>query len=121
MAKWDEDFVHIHILQPSVFRLFIGNDRIDFVEPKVYVIISQPPTRRTGEPNGQPIKIKSVTITTQMSIGEHFGISSQAVGKWLRKGKCNSSPSHPAVIEILNGSHSSMRLTQQHTQTQPMA
>ncbi|EAT5069742.1 TPA: helix-turn-helix domain-containing protein [Salmonella enterica] len=32
------------------------------------------------------LKIKISNHMTQMSIGEHFGISSQAVGKWLRKG-----------------------------------
>ncbi|EAP1386471.1 hypothetical protein ODU92_004352 [Salmonella enterica] len=32
------------------------------------------------------VKIKISNHMTQMSIGEHFGISSQAVGKWLRKG-----------------------------------
>ncbi|SUH20308.1 Uncharacterised protein [Salmonella enterica subsp. enterica] len=43
------------------------------------------------------LKIKISNHMTQMSIGEHFGISSQAVGKWLRK-RSNSSPSHPAVM-----------------------
>ncbi|MDA8487444.1 transcriptional regulator [Kluyvera sp. Awk 3] len=32
------------------------------------------------------VKEKISSLMSQVSIGERFGISSQAVGKWLRKG-----------------------------------
>lgn len=47
------------------------------------------------------LKVKISTHMTQVSIGEHLGISSQAVGKWLRKGVIPTKRIVP-LCEILN-------------------